>query len=70
MPVTREYIVSGMHCQHCASSVTREVSAVDGVSDAKVDLYSGQLIVISESEIPFPSIEAAVGEAGYRVAAA
>ncbi|HKX16114.1 MAG TPA: heavy metal-associated domain-containing protein [Propionibacteriaceae bacterium] len=70
MPVTREYIVSGMHCHHCASSVTEEVSAVNGVTDVKVDLDSGQLIVISEIEIPFESIEAAVDEAGYRVAAA
>ena len=70
MPVTREYIVSVMHCHHCASSVTEEVSAVNGVTDVKVDLDSGQLIVISEIEISFESIEAAVDEAGYRVAAA
>jgi copper chaperone len=70
MPVTREYVVSGMHCDHCVSSVTEEVSAVNGVTDVKVDLDSGQLIVISEIEIPFSSIEAAVDEAGYRVAAA
>jgi copper chaperone len=70
MPITREYIVSGMHCHHCASSVTAEVSAVGGVTDVTVDLYSGHLIVISEAEIPFESIEAAVDEAGYSVAAA
>ena len=70
MSVTVEYVVSGMHCHHCASSVTEEVAAVSGVTDVKVDLDSGQLIVISESEIPFSSIEAAVDEAGYRVATA
>jgi copper chaperone len=70
MPVTNEYIVSGMHCNHCVSSVTEEVSAVTGVTDVKVDLDSGQLTVISDTEIPFPSIEAAVDEAGYRVATA
>jgi copper chaperone len=70
MSVTSEYVVSGMHCQHCASSVTEEVSAVSGVTDVKVDLNSGQLIVISDSEIPFQSIKTAVDEAGYRVATA
>jgi copper chaperone len=70
MSVTAEYVVSGMHCQHCVSSITEEVSAVSGVTDVKVDLDSGQLIVISETEIPFSSIEAAVDEAGYRVATA
>jgi len=70
MSVTNEYIVSGMHCDHCVSSVTEEVSTVNGVTDVKVDLDSGQLIVISETEIPFQSIEAAVDEAGYSVATA
>jgi copper chaperone len=59
-----------MHCQHCASSVTEEVSSVSGVTDVLVDLDSGQLIVVSDAEIPFESIEAAVDEAGYRVDAA
>jgi copper chaperone len=70
MSVTSEYLVSGMHCHHCATSVTEEVSAVSGVTDVEVDLDSGQLIVISDSEIPFESIETAVDEAGYSVATA
>jgi copper chaperone len=70
MSVTSEYIVSGMHCDHCVSSVTEEISAVSGVTDVKVDLGSGQLIVISDTEVPFESIEAAVDEAGYSVVAA
>jgi copper chaperone len=70
MPVTNEYVVSGMHCAHCASSVTEEVSAVSGVTDVKVDLDSGQLIVTSDIDIPFESIETAVDEAGYSVATA
>ena len=70
MSVAREYVVSGMHCNHCASSVTEEVSAVSGVTDVKVDLGSGQLMVISDAEIPFENIEAAVDEAGYSVATA
>lgn len=70
MSITSEYVVSGMHCHHCASSVTEEVSAVRGVTDVKVDLNSGQLTVISDTEIPFENIEAAVDEAGYRVATA
>jgi copper chaperone len=70
MSVTSEYLVSGMHCHHCATSVTDEVSAVSGVTDVNVDIDTGQLIVISAREIPFESIEAAVDEAGYSVATA
>lgn len=70
MSVTAEYLVSGMHCQHCVQSVTEEVSAVSGVTDVKVHLDSGRLIVTSDAEIPFKRIEAAVDEAGYSLAAA
>ena len=70
MSVTVEYVVTGMTCQHCVSSVAEEVSVVSGVTDVRVDLESGQLVVTSDAEIPFESIEAAVDEAGYSVAAA
>ena len=70
MSVTREYLISGMHCHHCVSSVTEEVAAVSGVTDVRIDLGSGQLVVVSDDEIPFESIEAAVDEAGYSVVAA
>ena len=70
MSVTSEYLVFGMHCQHCVRSVTEEVTSVSGVTDVRVDLDSGQLIVVSDAEIPFENIEAAVDEAGYSVAAA
>jgi copper chaperone len=70
MSVTREYVVSGMHCQHCVGSVSEEVSAVSGVTDVRVDLDSGRLVVISDAEIRFENIEAAVDEAGYSVATA
>jgi copper chaperone CopZ len=50
--------------------VTEEVSAVSGVTGIKVDLDSGQLVVISDAEIPFENIEAAVDEAGYSVSVA
>ena len=56
MSVTSQYVVSGMHCGHCVSSVTEEVSAVSGVTDVKVDLESGQLTVVSNTEIPLQSI--------------
>ena len=30
--------VEGMHCQHCVASVTKELEALDGVKDVKVNL--------------------------------
>jgi copper chaperone len=69
MSVTTEYIVSGMHCQHCVSSVTEEVSAIPGVTDVRVDLDTGELVVTSDTDLFFADIEAAIDEAGYTVAA-
>ena len=69
MSVTTEYVVSGMHCQHCVTSVTEEVSAIPGVTDVHVDLDSGELVVTSDIDLFFSDIEAAIDEAGYTVAA-
>ncbi len=67
MSVTAEYLVTGMTCQHCVGSVTEEVAAIEGVTHVEVDLDSGQLSVVSDSDIPFATIAAAVDEAGYGV---
>jgi copper chaperone len=68
MSIQSHYVVSGMHCGHCVASVTEEVSAINGVTDVRVDLASGELNVTSETEIDFSAIEAAVDEAGYSIA--
>lgn len=70
MSITRSYTVGGMTCGHCVNAVTEEVSAIAGVSEAKVDLETGGLTILSESEIPFEAVNAAVDEAGdYTVVA-
>ncbi|NUS57993.1 MAG: heavy-metal-associated domain-containing protein, partial [Streptomycetaceae bacterium] len=42
---TAEYSVSGMTCGHCVSSVTAEVSKLDGVTAVDVDLAAGRVTV-------------------------
>jgi copper chaperone len=69
MPVTSSYVVSGMTCDHCVHAVTDEVRAIGGVDDVTVDLGTGQLVVISETEIPYAVVAAAVDEAGYSLTA-
>jgi copper chaperone len=68
MSVTTEYLVSGMHCHHCVTAVTEEVSAIPGVTDVQVDLDTGELVVTSDTDLFFSDIEAAIDEAGYTVA--
>ena len=67
MSVSTSYVVTGMTCAHCVHAVTEEVSAVGGVTRVDVDLESGRLTVVSDNEVPFDLVSAAVDEAGYSV---
>ncbi|SNT38060.1 heavy-metal-associated domain-containing protein [Rhodococcoides kyotonense] len=62
------YVVEGMTCQHCAASVSEEISELTGVTDVKVDVASGKVVVFSDNTIEDSAVAAAVTEAGYRLA--
>lgn len=68
-PATRQYTVRGMSCEHCRDSVVEEISEIDGVEGAEVDLASGQLTVTA-SHVSDEQIKAAVQDAGYEVVGA
>lgn len=62
--------VSGMTCEHCVAAVSRELSAVDGVTDVRVDLNAGgvtPVTVTSSAPLAPGALAAAVDEAGYEV---
>jgi copper chaperone len=66
--ITSELFVSGMHCGHCVSSVTEELSAIDGVRDVSISLnVGGASAVTVESDAPLDDadVRAAIDEAGY-----
>jgi copper chaperone len=63
------YTVTGMTCGHCASSVSEEVGAIEGVTDVAVDVPTGQVTVTSEKELGSDTVRAAVEEAGYQLTA-
>jgi len=71
--VTREhYLVDGMTCGHCVSSVTEEISALDGVDTVSVELNAGgtsRIMVVSSLPVPVADIRAAVTAAGYALVA-
>ena len=54
-----------MTCQHCATSVSEEISEIGGVTDVRVDLGTGEVIVVSDQEVERSSVADAVSEAGY-----
>ncbi|TCP53969.1 copper ion binding protein [Tamaricihabitans halophyticus] len=64
------YTVTGMTCDHCASSVTEEVSKLAGVSQVDVELSTGAVTVTSAAPLPAEQLREAVEEAGYTLSGA
>jgi copper ion binding protein len=60
--------VEGMTCGHCVSSVTAELSKLDGVTEVSVDLATGNVTVESTEPVDPAAAKAAVEEAGYELA--
>ncbi|NGX06070.1 MULTISPECIES: heavy-metal-associated domain-containing protein [Mycobacteriaceae] len=61
--------VSGMSCGHCAAAVRQEVGALPGVSGVDVDVTAGTVTISSTAPLQVAAIEAAIGRAGYTLAA-
>jgi copper chaperone CopZ len=64
---TQTFEVVGLTCGHCASAVTEELGALDGVTDVRVDLVAGgtsHVAVAAERELAQAEVDAALDEAG------
>ncbi|WP_368498711.1 heavy-metal-associated domain-containing protein [Herbiconiux sp. A18JL235] len=66
-------MVEGMTCAHCVSSVTEEVSEVEGVGSVSVELVVGgastvRVIAAGDARPDADALRAAVEEAGYTLA--
>ncbi len=59
--------VEGMHCNHCASSVEKAVSALEGVKVAKVNLDKKICTAKLSGDVTDDAILSAVKEAGFEV---
>ena len=66
--IREHYSVNGMTCGHCVSSVTEELSGLEGVQSVSVALNAGgtsRVMVVSSRPISAEAVRAAVSEAGY-----
>lgn len=63
----RHYTVTGMSCEHCAASITEEVSELHGVGEVSVDLATNT-VTVRGTDLDDGSIRNAIIEAGYAVA--
>jgi copper chaperone CopZ len=61
------YSVSGMSCGHCESAITKEVTAIPGVTSVKAVAATGLVTVASEQPVDDEAVRAAVDEAGYEL---
>jgi copper chaperone CopZ len=61
------YSVPAIHCAHCAMSIRKEVSEVEGVEDVDVDLDT-KVVTVSGGAIDDAAVRAAIREAGYEAA--
>jgi copper chaperone CopZ len=64
---TQTFDVVGMTCGHCASAVTEELKALDGVSDVQVALVAGgtsAVTVAADRELTTAEVTSALDEAG------
>jgi copper chaperone CopZ len=68
----KEYLVSGMTCDHCVGAVREEISQLPGVGAVEIDLVPGAVSTVkvsSDEPLPEQSVRAAVDEAGYELVA-
>lgn len=62
----KTYQVTGMSCGHCAGRITKEVSAVPGVSRVFVDL-GAKAVTVEAARLDDGLIRQVIVEAGYGV---
>jgi copper chaperone CopZ len=62
---TRTYSVPGISCGHCKNAIEGELTPLEGVDSAVVDIDAKIVTVVGE--ITEADVRAAVDEAGYEV---
>ncbi|NNN31106.1 heavy-metal-associated domain-containing protein [Streptomyces sp. S3(2020)] len=62
----KQYLVTGMSCEHCAASITEEVTQVPGVTVVDVDVTAGS-VSVAGTDLDDTLLRAAIVEAGYEV---
>ena len=62
---TEQFRVPDISCAHCVSAITKEVSALPGVAEIKVELNTKTVTVEHDTQVDSVAIVAAINEAGY-----
>ncbi|MFM1785015.1 MAG: hypothetical protein RLZZ108_39, partial [Actinomycetota bacterium] len=62
-----ELNISGMTCGHCAMSVTKELSKLEGAANVNVNPQAGTASLEVAESVDQAAVAAAVEEAGYEL---
>ena len=65
--MTKNIMIEGMKCEHCAKFVTKALQAVDGVESVFVDLAAKKATVNTKKDVSNDALTAAVIDAGFEV---
>lgn len=57
--------VKGMSCNHCVQSVTKALSAVDGVTEVKVDLPGAKATFVEAKPVDEAAVKKAIEDVGF-----
>ncbi len=59
--------IKGMSCQHCVKAVTKALGEIEGVSDIRVDLASGEASFEESRPVSLEIIAEKVKKAGFEL---
>jgi copper chaperone len=59
--------VKGMSCNHCVMAVKKALTALEGVTEAQVDLQKGQATFTHDSPVDMGVVRGCLERAGYEV---
>lgn len=61
------YDVPGIHCAHCAETVTKKIAFLAGVDDVSVDVENKR-VTVTGSDLDDQAVREAIHDAGYQAA--
>ncbi len=64
-PVVSEFRLSGLNCADCAVSLEKNLVALDGVTEARVDYSTAKLVVTHQPSVGSNEVSRVVEQSGY-----
>lgn len=59
--------IQGMSCQHCVMAVTKALAGIEGVTEVRVDLKTGEASYVETKPVDQAVIRERIQKAGYGV---